>query len=139
MRIGRLARSAALMLGAILALAGAVRAAEPEGIWTIDDRAAVKLFDCSGNLCGQVIWLRNPALRTPKICGRTIIWGLRQSGAGAWTDGWFFDPENGKTYNVDASLAGPDTITANVYLGLPFLGRDETLRRTSLAALDGRC
>ncbi len=114
-------------------------AAVPEGIWTVGDRVAVRIFDCSGDLCGQVIWLQNPALRTPAICGRTIIWGLRSSGPEQWSGGWFFDPENGSTYNVSARLTQADVIAADIYRGLPILGRHETLRRISLEALTSRC
>src|SRR6201984_975269 len=36
----------------------AVSAIVPEGEWFIDGAAAVQIFDCSGQLCGRIIWLR---------------------------------------------------------------------------------
>ncbi|MBN9560209.1 MAG: DUF2147 domain-containing protein [Alphaproteobacteria bacterium] len=115
------------------------RAAVPEGVWIVAEKVAVRVFECSGKLCGQIVWLRNPALRTPEMCGRTIIWNLQPNGAAQWDDGWFYDPEDDKTYSVDAHQESPDLITARVYLGAPFFGRTETLRRVSLGELDGRC
>jgi uncharacterized protein (DUF2147 family) len=134
-------RSRRLLWLLLLPIAAAMpaRATVPEGVWVVAEKVAVRVFDCSGKLCGQIVWLRNPALRTPAMCGRTIIWNLQPSGAAEWDDGWFYDPEDDKTYNVDARQVSPDLITARVYLGTPFFGRTETLRRVSLADLDGRC
>ena len=115
------------------------RAAVPEGIWVIPGKVAVQVFDCSGSLCGHVVWLSNPALRTPALCRRTIIWGLQPAGSNRWSGGWFFDPENGRTYDLSARLLSFDTMTAKIYLGLAFLGRTETLHRTTLEGLSGVC
>ncbi len=124
--------------GVLAALPGA-RAEVPEGIWVIPNKVGVRVFDCSGSLCGQVVWLRNEALRTPALCQRVIIWGLRPSGANRWSNGWFLDPENGRTYDLSAALRAPDTMTARVYLGAAFMGRTETLHRTTLGSLPGSC
>ena len=128
-----------------LVAAGAVTAAPParadvpEGIWVIPNKVGVRVFDCSGLLCGQVVWIRNQAPRTPAVCQRVIIWGLHPSGANRWSSGWFYDPENGKTYDLSAQLQSADTMTAQVYLGVAFLGRTETLHRTTLESLPGSC
>lgn len=116
-----------------------VRAAVPEGIWAIAGKVAVRVFDCAGSLCGRVVWLGDPALRTPEMCGKTIIWGLRAVGLNDWSDGWFFDPENGHTYNVTASLQSSNTISVLIYPGAQFLGRTEILHRISLDQLQGTC
>lgn len=131
------------LLALLMALAalspGPTRAAVPEGVWLVGGKVAVRVFDCAGLLCGRIVWLANPALRTPEMCGRTIIWGLQPNGAAQWDDGRFYDPEDGKTYDVKAELQSPDTISARVYLGMPFFGRTETLRRVSPDDLAGRC
>jgi hypothetical protein len=36
----------------------AVSAMVPDGAWLIDGAAVVQIFDCSGLLCGRIIWLR---------------------------------------------------------------------------------
>lgn len=63
------------------------------------NRVAVQLFDCTGQLCGRIVWLLRPrtpagqpyldtlnpepSLRQRHLCGLTIIWG-QQPGAPKW-------------------------------------------------------
>src|ERR1700757_3962780 len=105
--------------------------AVPEGIWMFANRVAVQLFDCSGQLCGRIVWLLRP--RTPAgqpdldthnpeqrhLCGLTIIWGLQPGAPDHWIGGWLYDPQDGVTYNVTAELVSPTTISARVYRGDP--------------------
>ncbi len=130
---------AAVFTGVLLIVGHEPQAAVPEGIWLIPGKVAVRVFECSGLLCGSVVWLRDAALRTPALCRRTIIWGLQPNGDNRWSSGWFFDPANGRTYDLSAQLISADTITAQIYLSLPFLGRTETLHRTTLSALPEPC
>ena len=58
-----------------------------------------------------------PALRTAEMCGRMIVWDLTAAGPEQWNDGWFFDPENGETYNVSARVESNDRISARIYRG----------------------
>ena len=92
----------------------------PDGTWLISQRVAFEVFPCKADLCGRVVWLRNPDLRAN--CGRTIVWGLIAKSATEWDDGWLFDPEDGKTYSVDARTDTPDRIIARIYEGLPLFG-----------------
>jgi Uncharacterized protein conserved in bacteria (DUF2147) len=115
------------------------QAATPEGAWVVSDRVAIKAFDCSGLLCGRVAWLRNPALRTKEMCGRTIVWGLAPDGPARWSNGWFFDPENGSTYNLSAELQSADTIIARIYKGISLFGRTEILKRIPERSRRGWC
>jgi len=55
------------------------------------------------------------------LCGLTIFWGLRSSGPGRWPDGWFYNPDDGDTYNISAELRSADTIDARIYLGGRFV------------------
>ncbi len=41
------------------ARAGAL-AAIPQGVWLIDGKAAVQIFDCGGLLCGRILRLQTP-------------------------------------------------------------------------------
>jgi uncharacterized protein (DUF2147 family) len=107
----------------------------PRGTWMLANRVAVEIFECSGLLCGRIVWLlrprspsgqpdldtRNPdpALRQRHLCGLTIIWGMQPSGAGHWTGGWLYDPHDGATYDVTAELTSPTTISARIYRGVP--------------------
>jgi uncharacterized protein (DUF2147 family) len=129
--------------------------AVPGGTWMFANRVALQLFDCSGLLCGRIVWLlrpdnpagqpdldsRNldPALRQRHLCGLTIIWGMQPNGQNHWSNGWLYDPKDGITYNVTAELTSPSIITARVYRGMPLLGRTEILIRDPPLRLDGRC
>src|SRR5215213_1369251 len=97
---------------------GAARALGPEGTWIISDRVVIDIFGCDNVLCGRVVWLRNPKLQTAEMCGRTIVWGLTPSGPEQWVDGSLFDPEDGSTYSLSATLLSDGTISARIYEGI---------------------
>ena len=68
-------------------------------------------------------------MRQRQLCGLTTLRDLRPAGPGRWSDGAFYDPQDGKTYGVSAQLASADVITARIYLGVPLLGQNRTLVR----------
>ena len=100
----RLMRDGWPFLSRLQCSAGRAEPAVPDGTWLVNQRVAFDVFSCQNALCGRIVWLRNPALRTSEMCGRTIIWGLTSDGPAQWDGGWFFDPENGATYNVSARV-----------------------------------
>jgi uncharacterized protein (DUF2147 family) len=118
---------------------GRAEPAVPDGTWLVNQRVAFDVFSCRNTLCGRIVWLRNPALRTSEMCGRTIIWGLTPDGPTQWNDGWFFDPENGATYNVSARVESNDRISARIYRGFSMFGRTEILTRIASRSLPGWC
>ena len=126
--------------GAFLLLPiGRASAWAPEGSWIVSDRLAVQVFECNAMLCGRIVWLRNPAQRTPAMCGRTIMWNLRSNGPTEWDGGRFFDPENGATYDLSATLDADDMISARIYAGIALFGKTEILRRIPTGSLAGWC
>jgi uncharacterized protein (DUF2147 family) len=130
-------------------------AAVLQGVWLLDGKVAVQIFDCEGPLCGRILWLRIPrdpqgkfvtdkknpdlALRKRRLCGLTILWGLRSTGPDRWGDGWFYNPDDGRTYNISAKLESPDVITARIYVGFPLFGETKTLLRVAHGTSDGWC
>ena len=130
-------------------------AAVPGGVWLIDGKAAVQIFDCSGLLCGRILWLQtprdpqgrlnldknnpDPALRQRRLCGLTVLWGLRSTGPDRWGGGWFYNPEDGKTYNVSAELRSADLIVARIYSGTRLFGETKTLLRVPHGTSEGWC
>lgn len=127
----------------------------PEGTWLLANRVAVQVFDCSGQLCGRIVWLvrprtpdgqldvdhlnPDPSLRQRPLCGLTIIWGLQPDGSDHWSSGWLYDPQDGVTYDVTAELTAPNAISARIYRGVPLLGRTEILIRDPPLSFGGRC
>ena len=133
----------------------ALAAAVPNGAWLMGTEVAIQIFDCSGMLCGRIIWLKapldlqgllksdklnpDPALRQRQICGPTIIWHLRPNGDNSWVDGWFYNPDDGATYRVKMELKSPDVISARIYSGIPLIGETRTLIRVPAGTSAGWC
>jgi uncharacterized protein (DUF2147 family) len=148
-------RAACMVLLLIAFYSRPVSSAVPEGTWMLANRVAVQVFECSGQLCGKIVWLTrprtpdgqldkdhlnpDPALRQRPLCGLTIIWGLQPNGSGEWTSGWLYDPQDGVTYDITAELTAPNTMSARVYRGVPLFGRTEILIRDPELSFDGRC
>jgi uncharacterized protein (DUF2147 family) len=135
-------RSLTLVVTVLVAMqwsAARAESANPDGTWLVSQRVAFDIFPCRSALCGRIAWLRNPALRTADMCGRTIIWGLASDGPAQWGGGWFFDPENGNTYNVSAQVETNDRMSARIYKGIALFGRTEILTRIASRSLPGWC
>lgn len=149
-----LALATTIMLAvAVLRPAGAT--ALDRSVWLIDSRVAIQIFDCGGLLCGQIVWLKasvdsgkrvirdkhnpDPLLRQRKLCGLTILWGLHATDLDHWTGGWFYNPDDGRTYRVSAELVTPDLLVARIYLGIPLFGRTKLLHRVLHGTSKGWC
>jgi uncharacterized protein (DUF2147 family) len=145
-----------VLIGVIVSVSRTVASVGvPEGVWLIDNEVAVQVFDCSGLLCGRVVWLLiprdphgrlvldkknpDPALRQRPLCGLTIFWGLHPAGPDRWTDGGFYNPDDGETYNISAELQSADTIEARIYLGVPLFGKTKMLYRVPHGTSYGWC
>lgn len=154
----RITSRAALLIAAITLLAAPRAAAEagiPQGIWLIDKRAAVQIYDCAGLMCGRIAWLNvprnalgqldrdyhnpDPALRTRELCGLTMLWNLHPAGPNRWKDGWFYNPDDGVTYRVSAQIQSDDLMVARIYRGIPLFGKTKTLDRVPQGASAGWC
>lgn len=133
----------------------AIAAAFPPGVWLMGEQVAIQVFDCSGALCGRVVFLQvpldlqgllkrdtlnpNPALRQRQVCGPTIIWNLRSLDSTHWGGGWFYNPEDGKTYRISMELKSADVIVPRIYLGMPIFGETRTLVRVPQGTSEGWC
>ena len=147
---------AVAMLAALLpALSVPAASAVPEGVWSVGAEVAVQIFDCGPELCGRIVWLQdsrdlqgllnsdrhNPdaSLRKQLLCGLTILGGLRREGPSRWASGWFYNPQDGKTYSLKAQIDSSDVITARVYAGIPMFGQTKTLLRVPRLSSEGWC
>jgi len=156
--VPRAARAASLVVAlSLLAVPGtAVSADVPDSAWFIDGTgAAIQIFDCSGLLCGRIIWLHkaqdaagqlahdnknpDPAFRQRLLCGLTILQGLQPAGLDHWGSGWLYNPDDGRTYRVSAELRSADGFKACIYLGVPIFGETKTLQRVTRLGLEGWC
>jgi uncharacterized protein (DUF2147 family) len=153
-RDGRLAALIALV--AVVALPAAAASADiPSGVWLLETKAAVRIFDCAGRLCGQIVWLQrsrnsagqlvidkknpDPVLRARPICGLNVLWGLKPDGPDRWKDGWLYNPDDGITYRVRGELRSADTFGARIYAGLPLFGKTSIWTRVPRLDSEGWC
>jgi uncharacterized protein (DUF2147 family) len=155
----RRAASAAWLVIALTSFAvpgTAISAMVPDGAWFIDGAgAAIQIFDCSGLLCGRIIWLekardtagrlasddKNPdgVFRQRPLCGLTVLQGLQPAGLDHWNGGSLYNPDDGKTYRVSAELRSADVFVARIYLGMPLFGETRTLLRVPRLRSEGWC
>ncbi len=132
---------AAGLIGTLVAVAPASSRENIAGIWYDDSgRGAVELTQCSGGLCGRIVWLKqsssqngrplldnnNPdrAQRQRPICGLPVIWGLQPQQDGTWDEGYIYDPKVGKSYNVAIERLSERQLRITGYLGSKLFSRD---------------
>jgi uncharacterized protein (DUF2147 family) len=102
------------------------QAADAIGSWyTGDKESQVRIVNCGGALCGNLIWLKepnDPATGRPKtdknnadaskqsrpLLGVTIVLGMKPSGPGQWS-GDVYNASDGKTYSGSFTLTGSNT------------------------------
>lgn len=118
------------------------------GIW-IDDtgQGAVEILPCGDQLCGRIVWLKDPNAKNGRpltdilnpdlnqrqrpICGLQVIGNLKRQSNGSWDNGWIYDPKEGKSYDVEISLRAPDKLQVTGYLGVKFLSESFIWTRAS--------
>jgi uncharacterized protein (DUF2147 family) len=121
--------TAALFSMAVLLVASPVvpaHSADALGTWyTGDKESQVRIVNCGGALCGNLVWLKvpnDPATGRPKtdkhnadaskqsrpLLGVPIVLGMKPSGPGQWS-GQVYNASDGKTYSGSFTLIGPDT------------------------------
>ncbi|MCA0425235.1 MAG: DUF2147 domain-containing protein [Proteobacteria bacterium] len=123
--------AAALITGASLCVAESAMAQSPAGNWSTG-KARVRIADCGGALCATITALNEPndddgkpkldknnantALRGRKIVGISILSGMKPAGENSWK-GSIYNPEDGKTYSANMSLAGSSLKVQGCALG----------------------
>ncbi|MDD2705986.1 MAG: DUF2147 domain-containing protein [Acidocella sp.] len=115
--------------------------------WWLDQssRAGILIAPCGGQLCGRIEWLlhplndagqpkadihnNDPSLRARRLCGLPMLGNFSTDGVGAWSGGWIYDPEKGKTYKSVMHIADDGTLHVRGYIGIPMFGRSEVWTR----------
>ena len=106
--------------GLIMACASAA-AADPRGVWLVDDKSAqIQIENCGGLYWGMVIWERSPGrdtenpdpkLRNRPTLGLPILLGMRPAPQGPETwRGQIYNAMNGRTYDTSIKLVNPDLL-----------------------------
>jgi len=111
---------------ALASLSGTATAADALGIWYTGDKdSQVRIVNCGGALCGNLVWLKepnDPATGRPKtdknnadpakqsrpLLGVPIVLAMKPSGPSQWS-GQVYNASDGKTYSGSFTLTSPDT------------------------------
>lgn len=127
------------------ALIDRAAAADAFGTWlTGDKEGQVRIVNCGGALCGNLIWLKvpnDPATGRPKtdkhnadaskqsrpLLGVPVVLAMKPSGPGQWS-GEVYNAEDGKTYSGSFTLTGADTADLKGCV-LGFLCKSQTWTR----------
>ena len=121
------------------------------GFWlTENKRAIIEISPCGETACGKIVWMQepldadghpkidtknqDPALQGRPICGLPLIGDFRQSGPGAWNDGFIYSPQDGDTYTAKIEAQSDGNLKLRGYLGLPIFGKSQIWTREA----DGR-
>lgn len=144
-----------LILWALVALSPAYgNQPSISGLWLDNEgKAAIEVKGCGPELCGSIAWLKAPLdpkgkpwtdmlnpdreKRLRPVCGLQIIGGLKASDNGLWRDGWIYDPEEGKSFNVELSLSDANTLKVFGFAGVRLLS--ETMLWKRLPVDSARC
>jgi len=156
--IGAVICSGALFSAAAQPPSAAPQAAPPplpiSGVWVNDTgKGAIEIGQCGDKLCGSIVWLKDPNDKSGKpltdgynpeaskrrrpICGLQVIGDVKRISANIWDKGWIYDPEEGKSYDVELKLKSPDRLSVTGYLGTKLLS--ETFVWTRAPSNFSRC
>jgi uncharacterized protein (DUF2147 family) len=123
MTVGLGLAAAALVVASV---ADSAAAADAIGTWyTGDKESQVRIVNCGGALCGNLVWLKepnDPATGRPKtdknnadaskqsrpLLGVPIVLAMKPSGPGQWS-GQVYNASDGKTYSGSFTLTSPDS------------------------------
>ena len=110
--------------------ASATLAAEPTGLWyDHTGRGVVEIAKCGSNLCGKLVWLKNPSHK--EGCGLQIFGDVKPVANNVWDRGWIIDPEKDlKTkYSVELTLVNPKSLKVVGYMGTKFFSETMMWKR----------
>ncbi|HYO96341.1 MAG TPA: DUF2147 domain-containing protein [Polyangiaceae bacterium] len=71
---------------------------------------------------------KDPKLRDRPVLGMVLMWNLVYRD-GKYEGGYVYNPEDGRTYRVAASLNGFSSLKLRGYLGIPLLGQTQNFTR----------
>ena len=133
-----MSRRFAILSVLLAALSGATAAhaqtADASGTWlTQAGDARVKISKCGGDICGVIVWLRephdtatgqlatdsknlNPALAKRAMIGLPLFSGMQPAGPNKWS-GQIYNADDGSTYASSVSVTGAETLRVEGCVG----------------------
>ena len=139
-----------LMLLMIVLLSGNIAAAQAAdgdallGKWVTDqEKAHVEVVKEDGKYVGRIVWLKDPnypeddiepgsprrdrnnpdsAKRHQPIIGLVVLRDFEHAGGNSWKKGTIYDPETGKTYKCNITLAKDGSLKVRGFVGVSLIG-----------------
>jgi len=136
-------------LGLTAIMVASAQAAEPFGTWlTGDKKGKVKIVNCSGAICGALVWLKepnDPETKKPKVdshnvdaskrgrplIGIPIVLNMRPSDTPGRWDGQVYNAEDGNTYTGSFIMTGANTATLKGCVLGGLICKSQTWTRTN--------
>lgn len=123
----------ALILTTAFAATPVYAAQSPMGTWSMG-KVTVKVVDCGGNICANIVALKepiskidgkpkvdrenpDPSKRTRPLIGLAVISGMKPAGEGKWT-GTIYNADDGKTYSATLRIDGATLKVQGCVLGV---------------------
>lgn len=106
----------------LLATTGFALAADPSGVWRLDNgKITVKVRQCGSELCANIVALKeptykngkakidkynkDPSLRNRPLMGLSVLSNMKASGDNTWA-GNIYNADDGRTYSATMTLNG---------------------------------
>lgn len=113
---------------ALLSTHAANAAGDPTGVWFNDTgRGAIEIKNCGGSLCGHVVWVKDTT--DTRGCGRQIIGDAAKVGANVWDNGWIYNPDKKKKYDVELKPLSNGTLQVTGYAGTKLFSKTMIWKR----------
>ena len=97
------------------------------GLWyDHSGRSAIRIDECGKGLCGKIAWLKNSDHIS--VCGTDIIGGVQKVG-NAYDNGWIYDIERGRKFDVELKLLNDSQLRVKGYAGTKWLSKTMIWKR----------
>jgi len=91
------------------------------GLWyDHSGRSAIQIENCGKGLCGKIAWLKNSDHKS--VCGTDIIGGVQKVG-NVYDNGWIYDIDRGRKFDVELKLLSENKLRVKGYAGTKFLSK----------------
>jgi len=97
------------------------------GLWyDHSGRSAIKITNCGKSLCGRIAWLKNTTHKS--VCGTNIIGDVKKVGS-TYDNGWIYDIERGKKFDVELKLVNENKLRVKGYAGTKLFSKTFVWKR----------
>ena len=115
------------------------------GVWKNGSgKGHIQIYKQGGKFYGKIMWLRDatgeggkpkvdhrnpdPDKRTKPLIGLVMMRDFKYED-GEWTDGYIYNPSDGKEYKAYMKLQNNNTLSVRGYVGISWIGKTDTWTR----------